>query len=166
MAENCVKYLGIIIDSNLNFGFHLVKIENKLSKSLGVLYKLKPIFPQNALFKLYYSLVHFHVLYGLVVWGSIFPSYLKKLNLIQNKAVKLIGGGNYLNRAMPYYSKLKIFKLSDLLYKHETAKVVYWLMRNTLPQSFSDFYVKVSEISGRTTGNRYSLREKVFGKPI
>ena len=30
----------------------------------------------------------------------------------------------------------------------------------TLPQSFSDFYVKVSEISGRTTrssGNRHSL---------
>ena len=33
-------------------------------------------------------------------------------------------------------------------------------MHNTLPQSFSDFYVKVSEISGRTTrssGNRHSL---------
>ena len=67
-AENCVKYLGILIDSNLNFRFHLEEIENKLSKSLGILYKLKPILPQNTLLKLYYFMVHFLVLYGLIVW--------------------------------------------------------------------------------------------------
>ena len=122
-AENCVKYLGILIDSNLNFRFHLEEIENKISKSLGILYKLKLILPQNALLKLYYSMVHSHLLYGLVVWGSTFPSYLKKLNSIQNKAVKLIGGGNYLDRVTPYYSKLNILKLPDL-YKLETVKFV------------------------------------------
>ena len=107
-----VKYLGIVIDSNLNFRFYLEEIEIKLSKSLGILYKLKLILPLNAL-KLYYSMVHSHLLYGLVVWGSTFPSYLKKLNSIQDKAVKLIGGGNYLDRATPYYSKLNILKLPD-----------------------------------------------------
>ena len=138
-AENCVKYLGILIDSNLNFRFHLEEIENKLSKSLGILCKLKPILPQNALLKLYYSMVHSHLLYGLVVWGSTFPSYLKKLNSIQNKVVKLIGGGNYLDRANPYYSKLNLLKLPDL-YEFETAKFVCRFMHNILPQSFSDFF--------------------------
>ena len=52
-AENCVKYLVIHVDSNLNFRFHLEEIENKLSKSLGIHYKLKPIQPHNALLKLY-----------------------------------------------------------------------------------------------------------------
>ena len=56
------KYLSILIDSNLNFCFHLKEIENKLSKSLGMLYKLKPILPQNALLKLYHSMVHSHLL--------------------------------------------------------------------------------------------------------
>ena len=92
-AKNCVKYLDIFIDSNLNFRFHLEETENKLSKSLGILYKLKSILPQNALLKLCYSIVHSHLLYDLVVWGSTFPSYQKKLNSIQNKAVMLIGGG-------------------------------------------------------------------------
>ena len=158
-AENCVKYLGILIDSNLNFRCHLEKIKNKLSKSMEIFYKLKPILPQNALLKLYYFMVHSHLLYGLVVWGSTFPFYLKKLNSIQNKAVKLIGGENYLDRATPYHSKLNILKLPDL-YKLETAKFVYRFMHNTLPQSFSDIFVKASEISGRTTrssGNRHSL---------
>ena len=93
-------------------------------------------------------MVHSHLLYGQVIWGSTFPSYLKKLNSIQNKAVKLIGRGNYLDRVTPYYSKLNILKLPDL-YKLETAKFVYRFMHNTLPQSFSDLFVKVSEINGR-----------------
>ena len=80
-AENCVKYLDILIDLNLNFRFHLEEIENKLSKSLGILYKLKPILSQNALLKLYYAMVHSHLLYGLVVWGATLPSYLKKIKL-------------------------------------------------------------------------------------
>ena len=86
-------------------------------------------------------MVHSHLLYGLVVRGSTFPSYLKRLNSIQNKAVKLIGGGNYLDRAaMLYSSKLNFLKLPDI-YKLKTAKFVYRFMHNTLPQSFSDFFV-------------------------
>ena len=90
-VENCAKLLGILIDLNLNFRFYLEEIENKLSKSLGILYKLKPILPQNALLKLYYFMVHSHLLYGLVVWRSTFTSCLKKLNSIKNKAIKLMG---------------------------------------------------------------------------
>ena len=104
-------------------------------------------------------MVHSHLLNGLVVWGSTFPFYLKNLNSIQNKAAKVIGVRNHLDRVTPYYSKLNIWKFPDL-YKLETAKFVYRFMHNTLPQSFSDFFVKVSEISGstaRSSGNRHSL---------
>ena len=84
-------------------------------------------------------MVHPYLIYGLVAWGSTFPSYIEKLNILQNKAVKLIGGGNYLDRATPYYSKLNILKLPDL-YKLEIAKFVHRFMHNTLPQSFSNFF--------------------------
>ena len=74
--------------------------------------------------KLYYVMVHPYLIYGLGAWGSTFPSYIEKLNILQNKAVKLIGGGNYLDRATPYHSKLNILKLPDL-YKLEIAKFVH-----------------------------------------
>jgi len=35
-----------------------------------------------------YSLIHPHLLYSLVAWGSTFPTYLAKLSSLQNKAVK------------------------------------------------------------------------------
>ena len=98
---------------NLNFRKHIEVIENKLSRSLAILFKLKPVLPQNALLKLYNAMVHPYLIYGPVAWSSTFPSYIEKLNILQNKAVKLIGGANYLDRAIPYNSKLNILKLPD-----------------------------------------------------
>ena len=98
-AENSVKYLGINLDLNLNFRKRIEVIESKLSRSLAIMFKLKPVLPQNALLKLYYAMVYPCLIYGLVAWGSTFPSYIEKLNILQNKAVKLIGEGNYLDRA-------------------------------------------------------------------
>ena len=59
----------------------------------------------------------------------------------------------------PYYSKLNILKLPDLN-KLETAKFVIDLCTIPFLNLFQDFFVKVSEISGRTTrssDNRHSL---------
>ena len=50
-AENSFKYLGINLNLNLNFRKHIEVIENKLSRSLAILFKLKPVLPQNALLK-------------------------------------------------------------------------------------------------------------------
>jgi len=36
------------------------------------------LLPKEILLNLYYALVHPHLLYGLLVWGSTYPSYLKK----------------------------------------------------------------------------------------
>ena len=95
-------------------------------------------------------MVHPNLIYRLVAWGSTFPSYIEKLNILQNKAVKLIGGGNYLDRATPYYSKLNILKLPDL-HKLEIAKFVHRFMHNTLPQTFFNFFTKVGHVNTRTT---------------
>ena len=109
--KNHFKYLAVFIDSKLNFHFHLNIVANKLSKAVGILCKLKHVLPQNALLKLYYSLFHSHLLYGLVAWGSTFPTYLHKLASVQNKEVKLLGGGHFLQISTHYYAKLKILKL-------------------------------------------------------
>ena len=68
-------------------------------------------------------------------WGSMFPTYLHKLTSIQNKAVKLVGKGYFLESSTHYYAKLKILKLFDL-YKYETAKLVHDYMNSKLLHSY------------------------------
>ena len=55
-----------------------------------------------------------HLLHGIVIWGSTFKTYLGKSSVLQNKALRIIEGGNCLDNATQYYVKLNILKLDDL----------------------------------------------------
>ena len=123
-----------MIDSKLNFQNRLKIIESKLSRGVGILYRLKAALPREALCKIYFALFHPHLLYGLVAWGSTFPTYMSKLESLQNKAVKIIGGGTTRESPTPFHGQLKILKLTDL-YKFEIAKLVHDFLHDKLPSS-------------------------------
>ena len=46
---DCVKYLGVHIDSNLSWNRHIQQIESKLSAAFGTLYQLHKYVPKKAL---------------------------------------------------------------------------------------------------------------------
>ena len=89
-SNNSSKYLGIKIDSKLNFQPHLKMIENKLARSVGILSKVRFLFPTSTLLLLYFALIHPHLLFGIVLWGSTCSSYQSKLQILQNKAIRII----------------------------------------------------------------------------
>ena len=93
--SNSVQYLGVTLDSKLTFEIHIKTLEANLSKAVGIICKLKFVLPKDALIKLYYALFHPHLLYGLVIRRSTYPSYLMKISTLQNKVVKLVGGGTF-----------------------------------------------------------------------
>ena len=72
------RYLGVTIDDKLKFDYHILNTEHKISKSVGIISKLRHFMLKKALLHVYYALVHPHLLYGLPIWGSTYPSYLKK----------------------------------------------------------------------------------------
>ena len=84
------KYLGVFIDDKLSFQEHTKHLEKKVSRSVEILSKLKNYLPTHTLFKLYYTLVHPHLLYGLIVWRNTYPTYLSKLITLQNKALRIV----------------------------------------------------------------------------
>ena len=92
LIEMCAssKYLGINLDTKLDFKSHIANIETKISRSVGILSKLRFLFPSSTLLLLYFTLIHPHLLYGLPLWGCTFGSYLKKLQSLQNKAIRII----------------------------------------------------------------------------
>ena len=157
IVDEC-KYLGVTLDTKLNFHPHIKSIEHKLSRATGIISKLRSTLPKKALTHLYYAFVHPQLLYGLPVWGSTYKTYLSKLCVLQNKAIKSICGAKYFDKSSIYYSQLNILKLPDL-FKFETAKLVHQYFSNHLPSPLSNLFIKNSQISSRTT--RSSCREKM-----
>ena len=119
-----MRYLGITIDARLNFDKHIDILTKQISRSVGILSKLRHILPITALRNLYYSMVHSQLLYGIAIWGNTYDKHLKRLILLQNKAVKIFAGGQWRDRVSPFYEQLHILKLKDL-YTYEVAKLMH-----------------------------------------
>ena len=150
--SNSVQYLGVTLDSKLIFEIHIKTLEANLSKAVGIICKLKFVLPKDASIKLYYALFHPHLLYGLLIRGSTYPSYLIKISTLQNKLGKLVKGGTFQDRATPFYYKLNIPKLTDL-YKIEISKQMYNIVHRPryLSNNFSKYFEKACKILERST---------------
>ena len=157
-VQDSVKYPGIIIDSELKFNLHIKALESKIARSIGIISKLKQVLPTSALRTLCYSMIPPHLLYGIVIGRSTFKTYQGKLSVLQNKALRIVAGGNWLDNTTQYYAKLNVLKL-DNLYKFEIAKLMHQLVNNKLPPQFFLFFTPIKVVHTRTT----SLASKEHG---
>ena len=112
--SNVHKFLGVIIDKNLRFDEHIRAVCKKISKSIGIMYKLKNYMPQHLLISIYYSLIYPYLTYGNLIWGGTYPTHLEPLFLLQKKVVRIISKSNYLSHTDPIFSRLGLLKLPDI----------------------------------------------------
>ena len=63
------NFLGITISESMSWANHLLFIKKKISKVIGILYRLKNTFPSEVLKTLYKSLVLSYINYVLLLWG-------------------------------------------------------------------------------------------------
>ena len=158
-CQNSCKYLSIYLDSKLHFQPHINQIEIKVAKAVGILSKLRFFFPKSTLILLYYALIHLHLLYALPLRGSTFPTYLTKLQRLQNKALRIIFNNKQHDSLTPLFHKLEILKIRDLYY-FEICKLMYLHLKKSLPYCFLDLFIPTSTIHSRAT--RSQLQNNLF----
>ena len=69
MHENSIKYLGIMIDSRLNWKSQVNYISKKIKRNIGILSKLRHYV--KTLTNLFYSLIYPFLIYGITAWGTL-----------------------------------------------------------------------------------------------
>ncbi len=82
------RFLGVIIDTKLNWAQHITNLKTKVSRNAGVMYKLKGLVPHNVLKLLYNSLIQAHLYYCSAVWGTKSYNATKSLFSAQKKAIR------------------------------------------------------------------------------
>ena len=74
-----IEYLGVFIDQNRSWKYHIDSIVAKISKNVRLIAKLRHSVPRPILLNIYKSLVHPYITYGLAAWGHVCKTYLNKI---------------------------------------------------------------------------------------
>lgn len=118
------KFLGLTIDQHLRYQQHIKLLASKLSKSLGILYRLNSFFPSNILKTLYFSLFHPYLNYAIDSWYGA-PEYaVETIKVLQRKAIRAIFNLPYNEHTTRYFKEAKILKLEDI-YKLNICSTVF-----------------------------------------
>jgi len=110
---DCVKFLGLYLDQHLTFKQHINHVSEKVSKSLGILSKLRYFLPHATLKMLYQSLIHPYLSYGVEAWGSAYHNVINKVLILQKKAIRAINSLPYNDNTNEYFKQNNILKLED-----------------------------------------------------
>ena len=111
-ASEC-KFLGIIIDESLSWKKHILRINSKISRALFAIKQVKFSLPKDSLRTLYFSLIHPHLIYGLLAWGSANNTLIRKTVTIQKRALRTIHNARYNSHTDPLFKQSGIIKVSD-----------------------------------------------------
>ena len=122
------NFLGITLSENMSWTNHVLSIKKKISKVVGILYRLRNTFPLDVLKTLYKSLVLSYINYGLLLWGI----EVKKLESIQKRAIRLITGSNYVAHTEPLFIQLGVLKVQDI-FKLRLLKLIQTLLWDITP---------------------------------
>ena len=84
------KLLGVVIDHNLKWNDHIDHIMKSVGRNLHLLRRMSWFLPRNARLAFYFAYIAPHFNYCSLVWDSCCSRLLKRLQLAQNYAARLI----------------------------------------------------------------------------
>ena len=135
-----VKYLGLTLQSDLHWKMHLTSLEKKLSRSIGLLSKIRHYVPKSPLKTIYYLIFNSHLIYGCEVWGQNQNNVLvQRLQKLQEEAVYLINFETNLNVVGQLLKDSNILKLTDFI-KYKYALFIRNSLRKENIPIFNEFY--------------------------
>ena len=146
------QFLGMTVDCHLSWDKQCQEVANKVSRTTGILGRLKNFLPKCAMQTIYDSLFMSHVQYGLEVWGGNCASKgMKRLSGLQKKAIRHVTKSHYLAHTEPRMKSLGFLKISDQ-YLLQCSKLAHNMINKQCPENLKN------QLSLCADSHSYSLR--------
>ena len=88
--KTSTKYLGVILDKHLTWKDHIHQLNVKLSKSLGILSKLRHNLLRHVIKTVYYAFFQPYVDHCNIIWTCTSLTNLEPINISMKKAVRIM----------------------------------------------------------------------------
>ena len=154
-----VKFLGVLLDENLSWKYHLTELSKKLARTCGMFFKIRHFLPIHVLVCLYNSLFSPFLQYGILIWGLTYETHINPVFLLQQRAVRAISFEHYTAPSTPIFSDLKILKLQDLFHL-KLLTFVYECVNKISPSCLHSFFELVGSV--HQYGTRQVIKSNIF----
>ena len=138
------------LDQHLNWTTHVDSVIGKISKTCGILNKLKYRLPKTVLLTIYQSLILPYLQYCAIVWANCSSTKLNSILVLQKRAVRAISRLKRLAHSAPYFQNLQILTISDI-YTLQVSQFMFKFLSNSLPANFSNYFVINSSVHSYNT---------------
>ena len=144
------KYLGLMFDPCLDFNEHIDYMVKKLSKRVGILKRVSKFIDSYTLKTLYNAIIQPHIDYCLPVWSMTNERLINKVQVVQNRAVRVIVGVGIRDmHVQDMYDNLRIMTVKQRA-SYLTACCVYKCTQLLMPGYLCEHF--------RPSSNRHSAR--------
>jgi hypothetical protein len=150
--ESSFKYVGVLLDENLNFKEHIKYTGNKIMKISYSINRQKRNMPRKTKKLLYNGLIKPVLEYGINIYSAATNSSLKPLKLMQKKIIRTVAGAKYNDHAAPIFKKLKLLPMDNLIELNK-LKLGHKIAHSNLPKAILEHYSKATGGRTRTTND-------------
>ena len=156
-----------MIDSTLTWHNHIDTISKKMSRAIGLLYKIRPLVNIKIMKTLYYSLIYPHLIYAIEVWGSAGITVLNTLLILQKRIVRLLTYSDARQSdysfpsSNPLFFKEQLLKVQDI-FKMRIAQFIYNCLNKTCPVNFHLWFKLTTQIHRHNTRSQYIDIDKLI----
>ena len=118
-----------MVDENVTFRNHVHYISNKLSRSVGILNKLKVFLPFEALKSIYSAFILPYLNYAIEIWYAGYQNVTKRIFVLQKKSIRAVNNLDFNAHTSASFLSMRTLKLEDL-YKLKISVVMYYAVHH------------------------------------
>ena len=145
------KFVGIIIDENLNWKPHIQLVKSKLPKTLCIMYKASKLINYEGMFTIYCSLFLPYLTYCCEIWGNTYTTNVNCLYVIQKKLVRINHHEGRLAHTNCLFQQMHSLKFHD-------AIVMFKLYYGKLPTLLQSRFMRSQNIHNTRSKNTFIVR--------
>ena len=145
--------LGVELDEIMSWENHIDTICGKVGSGIGIIKRVKPFVPSETLQNVYNSLVLPYFDYCSSLWDNCGSMLKEKLQKLQNRAARIMTGGNYDVRSTDLLHAMSWKNLNDR-HKMNKSVLMFKILNNHSAPNLKDTFI-TRDIN---LGTNYNLR--------
>ena len=156
------RYLGLQLDDKLEWNEHHDILKAKLRKTLNAFKIVKNYLTTEQKRVMYYAYFFSRLQYGIELFGHTSKGHMKELQVLQNRALKVLYKKDFLTPTKELHKNCKVIMVKDIQ-NLNILKFVFKQRKGEAPEAFENYFTENNAIHNHQTrqaGNLHPNKPK------